>query len=290
MASMTQYINLLAYPAGHSISPVFQQAALDHHGLDVRYDAASTAPDALGDAVEALRGDGYLGANVTIPHKEAVRRHLDALDPWAETLGAVNTIVKHGERLVGHNTDAYGLLRALEEQAGFQPRGRSVLLLGAGGAARAAAFGLCREGVITMTIANRTVERAKDLATALSKEGTALSAISLEQGDIAEAVAGADLIVNATSVGMSHGGAAGESPIDIGLLRPGTVVFDMVYTPLESPLVEGARSAGAVGVSGLWMLIHQGAAAFELWTGKEAPVDVMYEAARSALLEAARTS
>jgi shikimate dehydrogenase len=287
---MSQYINLLAYPAGHSISPVFQQAALDHHGLDVRYAAALTAPDALGDAVDALRGAGYLGANVTIPHKEAVRRHLDALDPWAETLGAVNTIVKQGDRLVGHNTDAYGLLRALDEQAGFQPRGRSVLLLGAGGAARAAAFGLCREGVSMLIIANRTVERAEDLVAALRQEGPALFAISLEQGDIAAAVAGADLVVNATSVGMSHGGAAGESPIDLGLLRPGTVVFDMVYAPLESPLVEGARSGGAVGVSGLWMLIYQGAAAFELWTGKEAPVDVMYEAGRSALLGAARTS
>ena len=287
---MTQHINLLAYPAGHSISPAFQQAALDHHGLDVRYDAASTAPDALGDAVDTLRGEAYLGANVTIPHKEAVRRHLDALDPWAETLGAVNTIVKQGDRLIGHNTDAYGLLRALEEQAGFRPRGRSVLLLGAGGAGRAAAFGLCREGIRTLTIANRTLERAEDLVAALSREGPALSAISLEQGDIDEAVAGADLVVNATSVGMSHGGAAGESPIDVGLIRPGTVVFDMVYTPLESRLVEGARSAGAVGVSGLWMLIYQGAAAFELWTGSKAPVEVMYEAGRSALLGAARPS
>ena len=287
---MTQYINLLAYPAGHSISPAFQQAALDHHGLDARYDAVSTAPDALGDAVDTLRGDGYLGANVTIPHKEAVRRHLDALDPWAETLGAVNTIVKQGSRLVGHNTDSYGLLRALREQAGFQPRGRSVLLLGAGGAARAAAFGLCRVGLSMLTIANRTVGRAEDLVTALSREGTALSAISLGQGGLAGAVAGADLIVNATSVGMSHGGAADESPLDVGLIRPGTVVFDMVYTPLESPLVVGARSAGAVGVSGLWMLIYQGAAAFELWTGREAPAGVMYEAGRTALLGAARTS
>ena len=287
---MTQYINLLAYPAGHSISPVFQQAALDHQGLDVRYDAVSTAPDALGDVVDTLRGEGYLGANVTIPHKEAVRRHLDALDPWAETLGAVNTIVKQGDRLLGHNTDAYGLLRALREQAGFQPRGRSVLLLGAGGAARAAGFGLCRDGVSTLTIANRTVERGEDLVAALRQGETALSAISLERGGIDEAVAGADLVVNATSVGMSHGGAAGESPIDIGLVRPGTVVFDMVYTPLETPLVEDARSVGAVGVSGLWMLIYQGAAAFELWTGQEAPVEVMYEAGRSALLGAARTS
>jgi shikimate dehydrogenase len=287
---MTKYINLLAYPAGHSISPTFQQAALDHHGLDARYDAASTAPDALGDAIDTLRGEGYLGANVTIPHKETVRRHLDALDPWAEALGAVNTIVKQGDRLIGHNTDAYGLLRALEKQAAFQPRGQSVLLLGAGGAGRAAAFGLCREGIASLTIANRTVERAEALVAALGQAGPALSAISLERRAVAEAMAGADLVVNATSVGMNQGGAAGESPIDIGLVRPGTVVFDMVYTPLDSPLVEGARSAGAVGVSGLWMLIYQGAAAFELWTGKEAPVDVMYEAGRSALLSAARPS
>jgi shikimate dehydrogenase len=285
---MTQHINLLAYPAGHSISPAFQQAALDHCGLDARYAALSTAPDALGDAVDMLRTEQYLGANVTIPHKVAVRRHLDALDPWAETLGAVNTIVKQGDRLIGHNTDAYGLLRALREQANFEPRGRSVLLLGAGGAARAAAFGLCREGVASLTIANRTLERAVDLVMALRKAGPVLTATSMAVDEIAEAVEGADLVVNATSVGMSHGGAAGESPIDVGLLRPGTIVFDMVYTPMESPLIEGARSVGAVGVSGLWMLIYQGAAAFELWTGQDAPVEVMYEAGKSALLSAAR--
>ena len=176
---MTKYISLLAYPAGHSISPAFQQAALDHLGLDARYAALSTAASALGDAVDMLRGEDYLGANVTIPHKESVRRHLDALDPWAETLGAVNTIVKQGDRLIGHNTDAYGLLRALREQAGFQPRGRSVLLLGAGGAARAAAFGLCREGIASLTIANRTLERAVDLVTALGKAGPVLAATSM---------------------------------------------------------------------------------------------------------------
>jgi shikimate dehydrogenase len=237
-----------------------------------------------------LRGKDYLGANVTIPHKESVRRHLDALDPWAETLGAVNTIVKQGDRLIGHNTDAYGLLRALREQAGFQPLGRSVLLLGAGGAARAAAFGLCREGIASLTIANRTLERAVDLVTALGKAGPVLAAISMAVEEIAEAVAGVDLVVNATSVGMSHGGAAGESPIDVGLLSPGTVVFDMVYTPIESPLIEIARSVGVVGVSGLWMLIYQGAASFELWTGQDAPVAIMYEAGRSALLSAAKPS
>ena len=287
---MTKYINLLAYPAGHSISPAFQQAALDHLGLDARYVALSTAAGALGDTVDMLRGEDYLGANVTIPHKESVRSHLDALDPWAETLGAVNTIVKQGDRLIGHNTDAYGLLRALREQAGFQPRGCSVLLLGAGGAARAAAFGLCREGIASLTIANRTLERAVDLVMALGKAGPVLAATSMAVEEIAEAVAGADLVVNATSVGMSHGGAAGESPIDVGLLSPGTVVFDMVYTPMESPLIETARSVGVVGVSGLWMLIYQGAASFELWTEQDAPVAIMYEAGRSALLSAARPS
>ena len=287
---MTQHINLLAYPARHSISPVFQQAALDYLGLNTRYAAFSTAPDALGDSVDMIRGEDYLGANVTIPHKETVRRHLDALDHWAETLGAVNTIVKQGDRLIGHNTDAYGLLRALREQAGFEPRGRSVLLLGAGGAARAAAFGLCREGIASLTIANRTLERAVDLVTALGKARPVLAATSMAVEEIEEEVAGADLVLNATSVGMSQGGAAGESPIDVGLLRPGTVVFDMVYTPIESPLIVGARSVGAVGVSGLWMLIHQGAASFKLWTGQDAPVEVMYEAGRSALLSAARSS
>ena len=287
---MTQKIILIGYPAGHSISSVFQQAALDYHGLDARYHTVSTAPAALGDTVNILRREGYLGANVTIPHKEIVCRHIDGLDPWAKTLGAANTIVKQGHHLVGHNTDAYGLIRALREQIGFQPLGKSVLLLGAGGAARAAAFGLCREGITSLTVANRTVERACDLVSALGEGVSERAAISLNRRDIDDAIEGVDLVVNATSVGMSRGESVGEAPIDVGLLRPGMVVFDMVYTPLDTPLVEGARSVGAVGMSGLWMLIYQGAASFELWTGLEAPVDLMYQVGRSALLATARSS
>ena len=139
---MAKHLGIIGYPLAHSISPAFQQAALDHYGLPARYASWPTPPEGLSDRVNELRGEEYLGANVTIPHKERVRQMLDGVDSWARVVGAVNTIVMKGGELIGHNTDAYGFVRSLKEKAGFEPEDRSVLLLGAGGAARAAAFGL----------------------------------------------------------------------------------------------------------------------------------------------------
>ena len=161
---MKQQIALFGYPLSHSISPAFQQAALDSLSIEASYTARPTPPEELASEVDKLRADDHLGANVTIPHKELIRQYLDGLDPWAETVGAVNTIVKKDGRLVGHNTDGYGFLRSLEERGGFAPQGKSVLLLGAGGAARAAVFALAERGAGTVLIANRTVERGDALA------------------------------------------------------------------------------------------------------------------------------
>ena len=240
-------------------------------------------PERLAGALGGLRGDEFLGANVTIPHKEAVMRHLDGTAPWASSIGAVNTIVKDGPRLVGHNTDASGFMTSLTEKAGFHPKGASALLLGAGGAARAAAFALAREGVASLTIANRTLGRAQSLADEIARDGTSVSAAPTQGQALAAAARAADLIVNATSIGMRHGPGEDASPIEAGLIRPGALVYDMVYTPAETPLLSAAREAGARTLGGLWMLVLQGAAAFELWTGKSAPVEVMYGAAQEAL-------
>ncbi len=281
---MTRKIVLLGYPVSHSISPAFQQAALDHRSIGASYSAREVSPGRLEEEIGRLRDEEYLGANLTIPHKERVRSFLDGVDPWAEALGAVNTIVKDGGRLVGHNTDAYGFLRSLRERAGFEPRGTSVLLLGAGGAARAAAFALSRERVASLTIANRTPGRAELLAGEMRASIPAVDAIPLERAALAEAAFGVDLVLNSTSIGMSHGGAEGHTPLNSDLIRPGVLVYDMVYTPLETPLAQAARAAGATFVGGLWMLIYQGAASFELWTGTKAPVEVMYEAGARALV------
>ncbi len=283
MPDATLRVGIFGYPLGHSISPAFQQAAFDHVGLDARYEAWQTPPDALAEAVSCLRRNGYLGANVTVPHKVAVREHMDELDPWAEAIGAVNTIVSQEGRLVGFNTDAHGFVESLRSEVRFDARGKRVVLIGAGGAARAAAFGLAREGAASLVIANRTPARAEALAAEIRDSVAEVAALDLESPSLAERIASADLVVNATSVGMQGGPAEGRSPVADGLIPPACVVHDMVYNPEATPLLKMAKDAGAQIVGGLPMLVHQGAAAFERWTGKDAPIDVMFSAARRAL-------
>ena len=161
---MNTPLGIIGHPISHSISPVFQQAALDFCGVDAEYRAYSVAPEEVGEFVAGLRQPSVLGINVTVPHKEAVIPFLDEIDDWATEAGAVNTIVNRRGRLTGHNTDGYGFLRALREGAGFEPKGRATLILGAGGAARGVVLALAREGVGDLTIANRTPERAENLA------------------------------------------------------------------------------------------------------------------------------
>ena len=280
---MTRQIAILGYPLAHSISPAFQQAALDYYGLDVRYQPWPVPPNALLDEVRRLRGDEYLGANVTIPHKESVLSMMDAVDPSARLMGAVNTIVEEGDKLVGHNTDSNGFIGSLKEKAGFEPKGRAALLLGAGGAARAAAFGLAREGVSSLTIANRTWRRARVLADGLRDLGAHVEAVPLDEDGLGRVMPGVDLIVNATSLGMRHGDGENRTPLRAEQIPASSLVYDMVYTPAETPLMVEARKVGARAIGGLWMLVFQGAASFELWTGRTAPVDVMYRAAEGAL-------
>ena len=282
---MTRLAGIFGYPLAHSLSPAFQQAAFNHYGLDARYLAWETPPDALAAEVAKLRGGDFIGANVTIPHKQAVMALLDEVAPLAEAIGAVNTIVKRGGRLVGYNTDAHGFMRALKEDAAFEPSGRRALLLGAGGAARAAAFALCQEGVASLAIANRTLERAEALVAALRADGASVSAISADDAALHDAALNADLIVNSTSVGMRHGGAEGQTPLAGGLIPHDAVALDMVYNPQHTPLLAAARSAGARAVGGMPMLIYQGAAAFEMWTGRVAPVEAMFAAGNVALMQ-----
>ncbi len=281
---MAGKLGIFGYPIGHSLSPVFQQAALDHYEIDARYEAWETHPNDLGAAVARLRGSEYLGANVTVPHKVEVMAHLDEVDELARLIGAVNTIIKRGDRLVGHNTDAGGFIEALRQAGGFDPRGKRALLLGAGGAARAAAFALIREGASELVIANRTLQRAAALAEELGGRSRGVTAISLrDAAAIGEAASLADLVVNSTTVGMRHTPEQRDSPLPPGVLGRGRVVYDMVYNPALTPLLAQAQIGGATAVGGLSMLIHQGAAAFELWTGRRAPVRVMFAAAERAL-------
>ncbi len=280
---MTLKAGIFGYPITHSISPAMHRAAFDHAGIDAVYEAWDTPPNALARGVAKLRGDKYLGANVTAPHKRAVMEHLDEIDELATRIGAVNTIVNDGGRLLGSNTDAAGFIDSLKDEAGLTLSGLDAALIGAGGAARAAAYALAMEGARSLTIANRTLERARTLADEVRRMGLEARAIALDDDGLLERCLEAHLIVNSTSVGMLHGPSEGASPIPPEFIRPGVVVYDMVYNPADTPLLKTARARGAEVVGGLPMLVYQGAASFRRWTGLPASTTAMFEAARQAL-------
>ena len=282
---MAKRVGVIGYPIRHSISPVFQQAALDHYSLDAVFQAWEVEPAGLPAFMDGLRSPDTLGANVTVPHKEAVIPHLDQVDDWARRAGAVNTVVNNGGELLGHNTDGSGFLRALEEHGRFSPEGSKVLIIGAGGSAKAVALALAHRGVSAITIANRTIERAQGLAGLVAGLGPRVEAVPLSPTAKAflAAATEADLLVNCTSLGMKHGPDAEASPIPAEHIPSGALVYDLVYNPGETPFLREAAKAGAATLGGLPMLVYQGAAAFEFWTGREAPVDVMMKAAEAAL-------
>ena len=278
---MAQRLGIIGHPIGHSISPVFQQAALDAIGFDGTYEPWDVAPEGVAEFVDGLRAPGTLGINVTVPHKEAVIPFLDEVDDWASTAGAVNTIVNREGRLTGHNTDGIGFLRALREGAGFEPRGRDVLVLGAGGSARAVVYALARAGAAQLFVANRTVERAERLVALAIDSGSASE--SLQLSEAASVTGEVSLIVNCTSIGMVHGPDETGSPLSASDIPSSVLVNDLVYNPQETPLLREASRAGASTLGGIQMLVYQGAASFEMWTGQDAPVDVMLDAATAAM-------
>ena len=281
---MTAKLGIIGYPIGHSISPVFQQAGLDHLGIDATYEKWEVTPEAVGEFVAGLRAPGSLGINITVPHKQAVIPFLDEVDEWATTAGAVNTIVNRDGRLTGHNTDGPGFLRALSVETGYAPGGTRALILGAGGAARGILLALARGGVDSLVIANRTLERAETLAQLAKDNGVPAEAISLTKTDVSadaltQAAASANLIVNCTTLGMSHGPDEHGSPLSAAQVPASAIVNDLVYNPLKTPLLEEAAAAGATTLGGLHMLVYQGVLSFQMWTGQDAPVEVMLEAA-----------
>jgi shikimate dehydrogenase len=264
------------------MSAVMHNAAFAELGLDYRYELWDIEPERLEEAVDRLREPQMRGANVTIPHKVSIMKLLDAVEVGASKIGAVNTIVNDGGFLTGCNTDVTGIERSLEE-AGVNPEGMAAVMVGAGGAAKAIGYYLSTL-VGSLTIINRTQSRAEELASYLSglPECTAsVSARFLNREALADALVHADLLVNATSLGMTPD--VDTTPVDGSLLKAGLVVVDAVYNPLKTRLVRDAEEVGATAIGGLSMLVHQGAQAFELWTEIEAPTSLMFEAARLTL-------
>jgi shikimate dehydrogenase len=232
--------------------------------------------------VAGFREGAAVGANVTVPYKEKVIPLLDELDPLARRIGAVNTIVVRDGSLAGHNTDAPGFLWALREKGGLDPRGKRALVLGAGGAARAVAMALLQAGATLVQVSNRTWARTEILVDAVrERSGAGAEAVTsapwgTPPGDV-------DLVVNATTMGMRGGPAPGEGPLDHVPFPAGALACDLVYNPEVTPFLETARRSGARTLGGLPMLVYQGALSFQIWTGVEAPVEVMFEAARKAI-------
>jgi shikimate dehydrogenase len=284
----TRLVGVMGWPVEHTISPAMHNAAFDAASLNWRYLPLAVHPDRVGEAVRGLRAMSFAGSNVTVPHKRAVMDHLDAITEQAQAIGAVNTIVIQDQgHTIGHNTDAMGFLRALAED-GFRPEGKRAVVLGAGGAARALVYGLASIGA-SVTILNRTLSRAEslvaDLACLFTGTDTRTSlqhrALPLTPAALQEMIPSADLLVNATSVGMWPEAERSPWPEELPI-PPSLTVFDAVYNPLETKLMRQARAAGAHVIGGLGMLVHQGAAAWELWTEQDAPVAVMAAAARAA--------
>jgi shikimate dehydrogenase len=287
---MTQYLGLIGYPLGHSVSPSMHQAAFAHLGIDARYELWETEQGALSQAVAGLREDAKLGANVTIPYKEVVIPLLDGVDDAVDEIGAVNTVVKRDGKLVGHNTDAGGFLRSLRQEGGFDPAGKRAVVIGAGGAARAVSFALANAGAKSLALTDVVAEKAQSLAADLQRRRTsterdllAVKSLSPDSGEFAAEVWDCDLLVNCTPLGMRHSDGADRLPLEAALIPKGALVYDVVYNPPETPLMVAAGKARAKVLGGLGMLVYQGALAFELWTGREAPVDIMMAAAREAL-------
>jgi shikimate dehydrogenase len=264
---------LIGDPVAHSRSPALHNAAFAHLGLAAHYELWPTPAPELKARIASLRAPHILGANVTLPHKIAVLDLLDQLDPDVAAIGAVNTISRAADgTLIGANTDAPAFLASLCEEGGYEPAGQTAVILGASGAARAAAAALVGAGVTRLAVANRTLDRAEALlANVLAATDAAprLLALTPDDADLPALLAEATLIVNATSLGW-HGE---ESPLAPALIPPGALVFDMVYRPTR--LLRDAEACGARTLDGAGMLVRQAALAFERWTGQSAPLDVM---------------
>jgi shikimate dehydrogenase len=264
---MPQYIGVIGYPLQHTLSPVFQQAALDYYNLDIHYQAWETKSKDLFPTIVRLKQPDYLGANVTTP----------------------NTIVNKEGKLAGYNTDVHGFLQALRNEALFEPKNRRAIVLGSGGSARAVCFSLIFEDIDSITIVARSRERGETLSNELQnyckrqKKNSEVAYQSWQQVTNSEIFKDADLLVNCTTIGMKGGADEFVTPLTADTIPEDMLVYDLVYNPEQTPLLKAAVQAGAGVLNGLPMLVYQGAAAFELFIGKEPPVALMFEAAEKAL-------
>jgi shikimate dehydrogenase len=277
----TRTYAVLGHPVAHTLSPVMHNAAFRALGWDALYVAFDVEPDRLLAVLDAMRAMGFCGVNLTVPHKEVAFGGLTDLDASARDAGAVNTVEMTDAGMRGHNTDGYGLLRALEACFGAGVEGQEVVLLGSGGAARGTGLVCARSGVKSLTVVARNAEKAARVVEAIgaAAPGVPVRAVT-EPGEQTTAIQAGDLVIQATSVGLK----ADDPPLfPASAFRSGQRVYDMIYTFPETSTMKAAREAGAQVENGLGMLLHQGVRAFEIWTGETPPVETMREALRKAM-------
>ncbi|MBF6600813.1 MAG: shikimate dehydrogenase [Dehalococcoidia bacterium] len=280
---MTKRAGVIGHPLTHTKSPAIFDAAFRAAGIDATYEAWDAAPDVLEGRIEALRGSDFLGANITIPHKQAVLPLIDGAVGDASKIAAVNTIVHDGGKLVGHNTDVAGFRRALHDDVGFEAHGRRTMILGSGGAARAVALALVEAKASVIYVVGRQPKRVESLVLQLklsTPTGTTISWAYWGDGSYERSLRESDLIVHCTPIGLAGSGTEGQSPVDVSLIGETATVFDLVYNPEETALVAGARDRGIKASGGLGMLVYQAAESFRLWTGQGADIGAMIAAAR----------
>jgi shikimate dehydrogenase len=280
-------LGVLGWPVGHSRSPAMHNAALAELGLkDWHYQRLPAPPEVFAETVRGLPGAGFVGANVTIPHKERVVPQVDRLTEEAHATGAVNTLTKEGRKLVGHNTDVAGFKVALDKLVGRQKMPRQAVVLGAGGGARAVVYGLIREGFQRVIVFNRHLHRAEGLVKHFGRQAShmELRAMPWHESIIESELAKTKVLINATSIGLT----SDDTPVPGEILTGDLLVLDLIYA--NTNLLQAAQAAGAATSDGELMLLHQGAAAFQLWTGQDAPLDVMQAALEKARKQGLRSA
>ena len=271
-----ELVGVFGYPVAENPTCVMQEAAFAELGLQWRYLTVEVRPEALPDAMRGVRAFGMQGINLTIPHKVEVLKYLDEVSPDAALMGAVNTVRRAGDRLIGENTDGKGFLRSLREDAGVDPAGKRVVVLGAGGAARAVTVELALAGAAHITVVNRTPGRGQELATLLNQKTPIKADFVPWEGTYALPV-DTDVLVNATSIGL-YPNVNDRPDLDYDAISPDMTVCDVIPNPPHTPFLKEAEARGARALDGLGMLVYQGAIAFHMWTGVEAPIDVMRRA------------
>ena len=282
ITSKTKTLGIFGYPISHTLSPAMHNAVIKALGLDMVYLPFEVKPSNLKEAINGIKSLGIIGVNITIPHKESVIRFLDDISEEARLVGAVNTIVNKDRKLVGYNTDGSGYMASLKEELGFNPKSKRIIIIGAGGAARGILAALATQKPKSITVANRTLSRAVSLIKTFKGKfrDTRFEAIDLDNNMLKMSFNSVDLLINTTSVGMKQSKAL---KIPLETLPKIAIVSDIIYNPLETLLLKKAKKIGLTTHGGLGMLVHQGARSFKLWTGMDAPMNVMRKAALKAL-------